>query len=144
MGYIDRSVGAAGGGQPHLFNPRLFNSQSRLLQAALSLLANNGQTGGLPGLTERFRQAGLGSVLQSWISPGPNMPISGDEIELALGDGYLQQLAEETGLPQDEAALQLSEMLPELVDRLTPNGKAPHGGLGDLGFLLGEFMSEQR
>ncbi|HEV2611998.1 MAG TPA: YidB family protein [Noviherbaspirillum sp.] len=139
MGYLDPSVGASGGGQPHLFN-----TQTRLLQAALSLLANNGQTGGLSGLTERFQIAGLGNVMQSWISQGPNMPISGDEIELVLGDGHLQQLAEETGLPQNQAAHQLSEMLPDLVDRLTPNGKAPHGGLGDLGFLLGEFMGNQK
>lgn len=139
MGYLDPSVGASVGGQPHLFD-----TQTRLLQAALSLLANNGQTGGLSGLTERFQIAGLGNVMQSWISQGPNMPISGDEIESVLGDGHLQQLAEETGLPQNQAAHQLSEMLPDLVDRLTPNGKAPHGGLGDLGFLLGEFMGSQK
>ncbi|WP_334188736.1 YidB family protein [Noviherbaspirillum sp.] len=138
MGYLDHSVGAAGGGQPYLFN-----TQTRLLQAALSLLANNGQTGGLSGLTERFQNAGLGNVMRSWISQGPNMPISGEEIEMVLGDGHLQQLAEETGLPQNQAAHQLSEMLPGLVDKLTPNGKAPHGGLGDLGFLLGEFMAGQ-
>ena len=138
MGYLDQALGPASGGQPHLFD-----SQTRLLQAALSLLANNGQTGGLAGLMERFQQAGLGQVFQSWIADGENQPVSAQEIEGVLGDGHLQQISEESGLPDDETAQRLSEMLPGLIDKATPNGKMPPGGLGDLGVLLGQFMGGQ-
>lgn len=136
MGFLDTAFGVAGGGQPHWFD-----SKTRLLQTALALLADTGQTGGLPGLAERFERAGLGHLLASWIGSGPNRPISGQQVEQVLGDGHLQQISEETGLSEEETANHLSEMLPELVDRLTPDGHVPPSGLGDLSMLLARFMN---
>jgi uncharacterized protein YidB (DUF937 family) len=118
----------------------MMESRTRLLQAALSLLANNGQTGGLHGLVERFQEAGLGNLIQSWIEPGPNLPASADQMEAVLGEGHLQQIAEETRLSQHDAAEQLGDMLPDLVDSLTPSGHIPQGGLGNMSSLLDHFI----
>jgi uncharacterized protein YidB (DUF937 family) len=118
----------------------MMESRTRLLQAALSLLANNGQTGGLHGLVERFEEVGLGHLIHSWIASGPNLPIDAEQVEAVLGEGHLQQIAEETRLSQNEAAEQLGDMLPDLVDSLTPSGHIPQGGLGNMSALLDHFI----
>jgi uncharacterized protein YidB (DUF937 family) len=120
----------------------MMDSKTRLLQAALSMLANNGQTGGLSGLVERFQEAGLGNTVSSWIGTGQNVPITGAQVQQALGEGQLQQISEESGLPQNEAADSLSEMLPNLVDKLTPAGHIPQGGLGNMSSLLEHFLGK--
>lgn len=118
----------------------MMESRTRLLQTALSLLANNGQTGGLHGLVERFQEVGLGNLIHSWIGSGPNLPIDAEQVEAVLGEGHLQQIAEETRLSQNEAAEQLGDMLPDLVDSLTPSGHVPQGGLGNMSSLLDHFI----
>jgi uncharacterized protein YidB (DUF937 family) len=120
----------------------MMDSKTRLLQAALSMLANNGQTGGLSGLVERFQEAGLGNAVSSWIGTGQNVPITGAQVQQALGEGQLQQISEESGLPQNEAADSLSEILPHLVDKLTPAGHVPQGGLGNMSSLLEHFLGK--
>jgi uncharacterized protein YidB (DUF937 family) len=105
----------------------------------MGMLSNNGQTGGLSGLVERFQQAGLGDVIGSWVGTGRNLPISGEQIRQALGNDRLQQISEETGLPPEETAEHLSGVLPEAVDKLTPEGQVPSSGLGDIGSLLGRL-----
>ncbi|GIZ50650.1 YidB family protein [Noviherbaspirillum aridicola] len=118
----------------------LLDSRTRLLQAALSLVANNGQAGGLHGLVERFQEAGLGNVIQSWIADGPNIEVSAGELQQVLGEGHLQQIAEETGYAEPDVARRLSAMLPDLVDQLTPEGRIPRGGVGNMSALLDHFM----
>jgi uncharacterized protein YidB (DUF937 family) len=118
----------------------LMDSRARLLQAALSLVANNGQTGGLHGLAEHFQEAGLGQIIASWIGDGPNIPISREQMQQALGEGHLQQIAEETGYNETETAQRLSGVLPDLIDKLTPDGLVPQGGLGNMSALLDHFM----
>lgn len=139
MGLLDRAFEMLGNN--HL---PMMESRSRLLQAALSLIADNGQTGGLNGLVERFQSVGLGNVISSWIGSGTHVPITPEQIEQALGQGHLQQISEETGFGQQEVAEQLSEMLPDLVDKLTPAGHIPKGGLGNMSVLLDHFMGQYR
>jgi uncharacterized protein YidB (DUF937 family) len=102
-----------------------------------SMLSNDGAQGGLGGLVGKFQEAGLGNVVQSWIGSGENMPISADQITQVLGSDGLANIAQQLGLGNGEAAGQLSEMLPGLIDKLTPGGHAPEGGLGGLGDLAG-------
>jgi uncharacterized protein YidB (DUF937 family) len=130
MGFSDRAFDL-GNAEAKVTGP-----QAKLLQAALAMLSNHGQAGGLPGLIGRFQEAGLGDVIGSWISSGQNLPISAEQIQQILGNGHLQQISEETALTQDETATHLSVLLPDLIDRLTPNGQVPEGGLGDIGTLL--------
>lgn len=135
MGLLDNAFDMLGN------NPQqMMDSKNRLLQATLSLLANNGQNGGLHGLVERFQEAGLGNVISSWIGSGENVPITPEQVQEALGGGHLQQISEETGLTQEETARQLSESLPTLVDKLTPAAHIPKGGLSNMSDLLEHFM----
>ncbi|HYD97709.1 MAG TPA: YidB family protein [Noviherbaspirillum sp.] len=135
MGILDKAIEMLG--DNHL---PMMDARTRLLQAALSLVANNGQTGGLHGLAERFAEAGMGNLVHSWIGTGENLPVSGAQLQQVLGDGHLQQISEETGLSEPEAANQLSDMLPDLVDKLTPDGRIPQGGAGNMSALLDHFL----
>lgn len=98
------------------------------------LLANNGELG---GLAEKFNQAGMGDVISSWIGKGENLPISAEQIASVLGSGTLGNLASQLGIDPAQASQQLSQMLPGLIDQLTPNGTVPEGGLGNAGDLMG-------
>ncbi|WP_420473989.1 YidB family protein [Noviherbaspirillum sp. ST9] len=135
MGILDKAINMLGGN--HL---PMMDSRMKLMQAALSLLANNGQAGGIYGLVHQFNQAGLGNIIQSWIGGGENVPVSGDQMLQVLDAGQLRQISEETGLTEQEAANQLGDMLPDLVDKLTPAGHVPPGGLGNMSNLLDHFL----
>ena len=113
----------------------------QLLQLAASLLSNEGGVGGLEGLIAKFQQAGLGDIVASWIGSGHNQPISGDQLGQVLGNDTLSGLARQLGMNPTDVAGQLSKVLPGLVDKLTPAGQAPAGGLGDTGDLMGALGS---
>lgn len=101
------------------------------------LLANNSEHGGLNGLVEKFTQAGMGNVVNSWIGSGQNMPISGDQLASVLGNGTVANIAKQLGVDPAQASGQLAQMLPGLIDKLTPHGQAPQGGLGNSADLMG-------
>jgi len=79
----------------------------------------------LDSLMERFTRSGHADKIQSWVGPGENQPIQPDELQAALGPDGLDHLQKETGLPRDQLLSQLSKMLPQVVDKLTPNGRLP-------------------
>jgi uncharacterized protein YidB (DUF937 family) len=108
-----------------------------IANVAGSLLANDGDHGGLGGLVGKFEQAGLGNVVSSWIGSGQNLPISADQLQSVLGSDAVSSIAAKLGINPADAMGQLSTMLPGLVDKLTPNGAAPAGGLGNMGDLAG-------
>lgn len=78
--------------------------------------------GGVKGLVEQFQQKGLGPTIQSWVGNGENLPITPEQIHQALGSDTVQQLAAKLGIPPDQLAAKLSEILPQAVDKMTPNG----------------------
>ncbi|MDB5511889.1 MAG: hypothetical protein JWR08_1372 [Enterovirga sp.] len=80
---------------------------------------------GLGGLLGRFEQNGRGDVMNSWLGSGPNQPISPADLGSALGDDTVDTLARETGLGRGDLLSQLSQTLPQVVDRLTPEGRLP-------------------
>ena len=87
------------------------------------------ESGGLAGLVDSFKEKGLGGVISSWISTGKNLPISADQIEQALGKEKIQQLAEKAGMSLQDVKAKLTEHLPNIIDKLTPDGKLPEPGL---------------
>lgn len=115
---------------------------SGILDHAMNLI-NNPATGGIAGLVEAFKSKGLGEVMASWISTGKNLPISPDQIKQTLGGENIQQIAEKMGISKDAVSQQLSQLLPQLIDKLTPNGKLPEvGKLGEaLNVLKNQFLS---
>lgn len=110
-----------------------------LLQLAASMLSNNGQFGGIAGLIQQFQRAGLGDQMSSWISTGPNLPISAQQLAQVFGSGQMQQMANQVGLALEAFGDQLSQLLPQIVDRLTPQGQAPEGGFSDALELLAKL-----
>jgi len=130
-----QAQGAAGGGLGGLIG--MVTSNPQLLQAVTGMLGNDGEHGGLGGLVSKFEQAGLGNVVGSWIGNGQNQPVTGDQLTQVLGSGAISNIAAKLGVSPDEAAGQLSNILPGLVNHLTPNGQAPAGGLGNAGDLMG-------
>jgi uncharacterized protein YidB (DUF937 family) len=80
----------------------------------------------LSTLRERFEVSGLGQKIDSWISKGENLPASADDIKAALGD-QLDRIAGFFGGDKDKAAAETAEVLPEMVDKLTPDGTIPTG-----------------
>ena len=79
--------------------------------------------GGLQGIVAQFQQQGLGPTIQSWVGNGENLPISPEQIYQALGSDTVQQLAAKLGIPPDQLAAKLSEILPQAIDKMTPEGK---------------------
>ncbi|HYA88203.1 MAG TPA: YidB family protein [Nitrospirota bacterium] len=98
-----------------------------VLDHAMSLI-NNPATGGIAGLVETFKSKGLGEVINSWIGTGANKPISPDQLINALGADKIAQIAEKVGISKDAVSQHLSQLLPQLIDKLTPNGKLPEAG----------------
>jgi len=145
MGLLDAVLGAVtnnaqgGGGLQDIIG--MVQSNPQLLEAATSLLGNDGGTGGLEGLVAKFQQAGLGDVIASWIGSGQNQAISGEQLSQVLGHDTLSGLASQLGVNSGDVAGQLSDILPGLVDKLTPAGQSPAGGLGSAGDLMGALGS---
>ena len=107
--------------------------QSGLLQGVLALVSQH--EGGLGGLLQSFKDKGLGEAAASWVGNGENMPISGEQIQSVLGGSALGDLAAKFGMSSEDVSGRLSELLPQVVDKLTPTGKV-EGSL-DMGNALG-------
>ena len=82
--------------------------------------------GGLGDLLEGFRRAGYGDQASSWVSRGQNLPIPPDALEQVFGRDGMSRIAQQAGVSEDEAAQGLSQLLPEVVDRMTPEGEVPN------------------
>ena len=119
MGLLDGLLGSVmggmlGGEQQQPTNP--------LLAIALQMLQQNG---GLQGILAKAQQAGYGEQVQSWIGTGRNLPIDAGALSQIFGHGQLGQIAQQLGVSRDEAAGQLAQTLPQMVDEMTPQGEIP-------------------
>lgn len=126
MGLMDQLGQAVGGMMANQ------GGQNPLLQAVLGLLGKDSHIGGLTGLVQAFQKNGLGEIVNSWVSTGKNLPVTPNQIEQGLGSDLLNQLAGKVGLSSGAVTAQLAGILPDLVDKLTPNGKVETGGLDQL------------
>lgn len=88
-------------------------------------LSGSGLSSALGDLMERFKATGQGPAAESWVATGANQPVNVDELKTALGPETLADLAMKTGLSQQELLLRLNAALPDVVNRLTPNGHLP-------------------
>ncbi len=137
MGLLDSILGSVLGGSGQSQS----SGQAALINAVIQMVANRtggSAAGGLGGLIGALTQGGLGNVASSWVSTGQNLPVSAEQLQSALGGGgMLAQLAQQAGLSNGETADQLSQILPGLVDQLTPDGQIPQQD--SLEKLLGAF-----
>lgn len=134
MGFLDDVLGkvkeAAGGGE-----------HSALVNELLGLLSGGNESGGLQGVIQSFKDKGLGDIMSSWIGTGQNLPVSEDQLKNGLGADLIGQLASKIGVSPDVATSKLTEILPGIVDKLTPEGTVPDSGLlqQGLNFLRGNL-----
>lgn len=103
-------------------------SQGSMLQVALQLLQQNG---GLPGIISKFEHGGMADHVSSWVGTGANMPISGAQLQEILGSGSIGEIAQRLGLSHADASSGLAQVLPQVIDKLTPEGQVPadHGDI---------------
>ena len=74
---------------------------------------------------ERAENSGLGDIFDSWVGKGENKPITGEQVKAAADPENLQKIANDAGSSVDEAAEELSKAMPEVVDKLSPDGELP-------------------
>jgi uncharacterized protein YidB (DUF937 family) len=138
MGLLDSVLGGVlGSGQQQ-------GGAGALINIVAGMLANSSGGpsaggGGLGGLAEQFQKNGMGDVMNSWIGKGENLPIAPDQLGHVLGGDLLGKLTQHTGMGQGDLLGQLSQLLPQIVDKATPDGAIPSGGLGDIGAILGKL-----
>ena len=106
-----------------------------LMEQALNLI-NNPAIGGLPGLINKFEKGGLGEIISSWVGTGANQPISADQIINALGADRIHEIADKLGVADNQVSDGLASVLPQIIDKLTPNGKVPEGDVLKQGISL--------
>jgi uncharacterized protein YidB (DUF937 family) len=136
MGLLDDLAGAATG-----TGSQGEGEANPLMNGVLELVSNH--PGGIGGLANQFQQSGLGDVISSWIGTGQNQPISADQLQGVLGNDTVNQFASKFGLSQGVAGSQLAQLLPLLIDQLTPRGQVPQGNLMSIGMgLLKGFLSK--
>ncbi|MEP7352760.1 MAG: YidB family protein [Acidobacteriota bacterium] len=110
------------------------------VMAIVQMLAN--QPGGIGGLVAQFQQSGLGDMIGSWISTGPNPPISHEQVTNVVGADQISELAKKMGVDPATATEHLSELLPQIIDKLSPQGTAPEGNdwMSGAGGLLSSLL----
>jgi uncharacterized protein YidB (DUF937 family) len=134
MGLLDSVIGVLSGS-------RTSGGRGDMLSAVLGMLADDGDGPGIAELLQRFERCGHGQQIGSWIGSGENLPISADALCQALGTETIDRLAAQMGLSQGVTADRLSQLLPFVIDKLTPGGVVPEEGLGDMGRLMGRMGS---
>lgn len=107
--------------------PGMGIGNSPILQSISQMLI---QHGGLRGLTERFQLLGIGDIIRSWIIKKNPQPISHQQIFEIMGSEELKTLAKQMDISAETLAQQLSQTLPSVIDRLTPNYVIPKQPIG--------------
>ncbi len=122
-------------------NKMAADSANPLASHLMEMIHN--QPGGLSGLLQNFHDKGLGELVTSWVGTGQNLPISADQIQHALGSEQVQQLAAKLGIPSGVVSSQLAQLLPTVVDKLTPSGEVPNqSSLLETGMTLLKSLSK--
>jgi uncharacterized protein YidB (DUF937 family) len=132
----------------------LGNVLGGLLGGAGGQVPAGNAAGGLGDLLEAFTKNGMGAQADSWQGTGANMPISADQLSQVLGSlggaaggagglgDILGQLAGHAGVSREDAAGHLSEILPSLVDKLTPNGQVVDTSGMNLGSIMQQVLGK--
>ena len=106
----DAQAGSASGGMGGLL--------TALLPMVGSMLAG----GGLQKVLSGFQANGLASQADSWVGTGENAPISGADVRKVVGGEQIAQIAARLGVSEDEAADAVAQVLPTIVDKVSPEG----------------------
>lgn len=144
MGLLDSLVGAAAQAMSGQQGSQAAAGglDPQMIVGALGALMNN--AGGLSGILDKLQQGGLAEAAASWVGTGENQPVSAEALGGALGPDLMGMIASQLGGNSQQAAGTLADVLPGLIDKLTPQGQLPaDNGLGGLGALLGGAQGGQ-
>jgi uncharacterized protein YidB (DUF937 family) len=131
-GMLGGGTGSSSGGQSY------GGMNLAALAAALGpLLTKFLQDGGLSKLLQGAQANGLSAQADSWVSTGDNLPLDPQEAKVVVGDDAVRQLAQQAGISDDQAADVLAQVVPRVVNGLTPNGQVPSDD--ELGRLAAQF-----
>ena len=149
MGLLDGILGNLAGS---LFGGSGQQGSNPLMQLAMQMLSHQGSNqaapgadpnaasvGGLGGIIDAFQKGGLGHITDSWVGTGENLPVSGDQLTQVLGSDKISAIASQLGMSHGDVSAQLAQILPQLVNHVTPDGQVPqnHSMIQDaLGMLF--------
>lgn len=140
MGLFDSMLGAAtqaAGGALGQVLGQSGGSSGNLMDGLSGLLGGGeGGAAGLAGLVQKFQESGLSEVVASWVSTGPNLPVTAEQIGQVFDHETIERFAQSVGVDPQQAAGQIASLLPKVVDALTPDGQLPSGAGTDLSGLL--------
>lgn len=128
-------LGGASGGSPRTATSGM--DMTAVAAALAPLLAKLLKNGGLSKMVQGAQASGLSAEADSWVGTGGNAPVSGQEIRGVVGDGAVDELAQNAGISHDQAADVLAQVVPKVVNRLTPDGQLPADD--DLDQLVAKF-----
>ena len=119
--------GGAGGGLGGMLGGMLGGGQSNQSNSSAPNM------GGLGGILDAFQKGGLGHIADSWVSQGDNMPVTGDQVSQVFGKDKISEMASQLGMSHAEVSGGLADILPQLVNHVTPDGQVPqdHNALQD-------------
>lgn len=126
MGLFDRIAGAALG--------KLGGDKGAMVQIAMDLFNRNG---GLEGVLEKFKAAGFAAEAASWVGKGENLPVSAEQITQVLGSSTLADIAAKLGTNPSDIGNRIAEYLPQVIDKMTPNGEVDANSGNLMSALLG-------
>jgi uncharacterized protein YidB (DUF937 family) len=133
MSLLDLAGQLLGGGQQ--------GGNATLMSAVLQMVNNH--PGGLPGLVSAFQEQGLGGVVSSWVGTGTNEAVAPQQVQSVVGDSQIEDVAAKLGISKEDASTKIAQLLPGIIDHLTPNGQVPSSGSNILELgegLLKNFM----
>ena len=84
----------------------------------------------------KLQQGGLGDVVNSWVGSGQDKPVSPGQLGQALGPSVMKTVSQLTGLSEDDLSKQLSQVMPGVINGLTPNGRLPT--VAELSKMMGQ------
>lgn len=93
-----------------------------LLPLAMRWVQRNG---GMNAVLDKFRQKGMARQTRSWVDTGANESIDEQSVQQVVGQAELREMAQRLGVPEDQVAQAFAEIMPEMVDKLTPQGQVP-------------------
>lgn len=109
-----------------------------LLPLAMGWVQRNG---GVGAVLDRFRQHGLSDQAASWVSTQTNAPLQAQDVQKVIGDDEIDAMAQKLGVSREQVAQGLSHILPQVIDKVTPEGAVPQDADQRLGSGLSALRS---
>jgi uncharacterized protein YidB (DUF937 family) len=99
------------------------------LEGLVAAIATDERKAQLDGIISSLKEKGLKDTVASWVGTGANQPINPEKIKEALGVHKIEELAQQAKMKASEVPQALSNLLPQIIDKLTPDGKEPENGI---------------